>query len=107
MAEIRKSALFKRQLMHFVSDYRERAGAEIANKFIDGIEHGTRFIATNPQSCRVYTRIVGKEFRKWRVKGFPHSIYFRLENEVVILEAVYAHRMDTIKRLPSDLSSSG
>ena len=101
MYGIKKSALFKRQSAAFVSDYRERSGATIANTFVDGLEQGIKFIANNPEACVVYACVVGKKFRKWRVKGFPHSIYFRLENEVVVLEAIYAHRMDAIKRLPN------
>ena len=103
MVGIKKSVLFKRQSAAFVAEYRERSGVTIANGFVDGLEYGIRFIATNPQACVVYTRIAGKEFRKWRVKGFPHSIYFRTDKEFIILEAIYAHRMDTIKRLPNEI----
>jgi plasmid stabilization system protein ParE len=103
MYGIKKSVLFKRQSAAFVADYRERSGVTVVNRFIDGLEHGIRFIVKNPKSCVVYTRIAGTEFRKWRVKGFPHSIYFRIEQEHVILEAIYAHKMDAIKRLPNEI----
>jgi hypothetical protein len=32
--------------------------------------------------------------KQWRIKGFPHSIYFRITDEAITLETIYAHRME-------------
>jgi mRNA-degrading endonuclease RelE of RelBE toxin-antitoxin system len=49
-------------------------------------------------------RLEGKGFRKWRVGGFPVSVFFRIENEdVIVLEALYAHRMDIAARFTDDI----
>lgn len=103
MYKITRSALYKRQFLEFVQDYKTRAGKQIAHNFADGIEHSTSFIENNPQACSVYVKIRGKDFRKWQVKGFPHSIFFRIDNKIIILEGIYAHRMNTIKRLSSEI----
>lgn len=103
MHQIKRSALFKRHALHYVLDYRERAGRDIAEHFIDGLERSIAFICKHPAACRVYTRVGGHEFRRWQIKDFPHSIYFRFDDQVIILEAIYAHRMDTESRLPSDM----
>ena len=100
MPTIVRSALFKRQLHEMTASYEERAGSDIALKFVDQIDEGVRFIAAQPLACAVYTRLEGKEFRKWRLKSFPISIYFRLENaDTLFLEALYAHRMNIAARL--------
>ena len=38
MYTIFRSALFKRQLLHFVKNYKERAGIKVASNFIDNLE---------------------------------------------------------------------
>ena len=84
MKNIQKSALIKRQLINFVQDYNQRAGAELAEKFIDAVERSVDFIQQKPLACSIYTEsskhpILQKyEFRKWRIDGFPHSIFFRI-----------------------------
>jgi len=104
MYTIIKSALYKRQFLEFVRDYKTRAGKQVAHNFANGVEHSTNFIGNTPQACGVYIKIRGLEFRKWGVKGFPHSIFFRIEGDnTIILEAMYAHRMNTGKRLPSEI----
>jgi len=104
MNTIRRSALFKRQLLQITSGYRERAGSQIALKFVDEIEHSIAFIAGQPEACAIYTKLEGKEFRKWRVGGFPVSVFFRMEGEdVIVLEALYAHRMDIAGRFSDDI----
>lgn len=100
MQSIKRSALFKRQLLKITGDYRERAGSGTALKFLDEIENAVTFIAKQPQACAIYTRLEDKEFRKWRVGGFPVSIFFRMEDKnTVVLEALYAHRMNIAERL--------
>ena len=100
MPAIVRSVLFRRQLHEITASYQERAGSDIALKFVDQIDEGVRFIAAKPLACAVYTRLEGKEFRKWRLKSFPISICFRLENaDALVLEALYAHRMNIAARL--------
>ena len=106
MYQIKRSALFKRYALQYVLDYQERAGSHIAEKFIDGLEHSIAFIQKHPTACGVYHHIGGHDFRRWQIKGFPHSIYFRLDKQVVILEAIYAHKMNIDTRLPSDMDQS-
>lgn len=104
MVTIRRSALFKRQIIDIATSYRERAGAAIALKFVDQIEQSIAFISKKPGACAIYTRLEGKEFRKWRVDGFPVSVFFRIESDdLIILEALYAHRMDIAARLPKEI----
>ena len=110
MKSIQKSALFKKQLIDFVRDYNQRAGSEVAEKFIDAVERSVEFIQQKPMACAIYTEsskhlILQKyEFRKWRIDGFPHSIFFRILNEnTIMLEAVYAHRMNVPYRIQSDM----
>ena len=104
MPRIIRSALFKRQLLDITGGYRERAGSPIALKFVDQIEDSIAFIAAKPLACTVYSRLEGKEFRKWGVKDFPVSLFFRLEGEdTIVLEALYAHRMNIAGRFPKDI----
>jgi len=104
MSRIIRSAAFKRQLVEITSGYRTRAGSHIALKFVDQIDASIRFIATKPLACAVYTRLEDKEFRKWGLQDFPVSIFFRLEGEsTIVLEALYAHRMNIAARLPMDV----
>ena len=77
MPKIVRSALFKRQLLDITARYRERAGLPVALKSVDQIEGSIAFIAAKPLACAVYTRLQGKEFRKWSVKDFPVSVFFR------------------------------
>lgn len=104
MSRIIRSALFKRQLIEITSGYRSRAGSDIALKFVDQIDASIEFIATKPLACAIYTRLKSKEFRKWRLQDFPVSIFFRLEDESsIVLEALYAHRMNIVARLSKDI----
>ncbi len=48
MYTILRSALFKRQLLHFVKNYKERAGIKIASKFLDNLEKSINFIGETP-----------------------------------------------------------
>ncbi|MBD8894115.1 type II toxin-antitoxin system RelE/ParE family toxin [Roseibium litorale] len=103
MPRIIRSALFKRQLIDITSGYRTRAGSKIALKFVNQIEAAIGFIAAKPLACSVYTRLESKEFRKWGIQDFPVSLFFRLDGEdTIILEALYAHRMNIAARLPKD-----
>lgn len=108
MTRILRSALFKRQLLDMTSGYRERAGSELALRFVDQVEDGVAFIAKRPLACAAYTEVQGKLFRKWSLKGFPVSLFFRVEgDDTIILEALYAHRMDIAGRLPGDVDEDG
>lgn len=104
MPIIVRSALFRRQLLDITASYKERAGSDIALKFVDEIDNAVSFIAAKPLACAIHTRLDGKEFRKWRLESFPISIFFRLESvDTLVLETLYAHRMNIALRLPNDM----
>ncbi len=87
-------------------NYRDRAGAAVAHKFIGQVDDAVRFIVLHPLACAVYTELDGHEFRKWSLGGFPVSVFFRREEDAtIILEALYAHRMNIDVRLHDDLTS--
>ncbi len=111
MWQIKRSGLFVRQWKHFALDYKERAGADVAGRFIDAVEEALSFIQENPLACAPYhpgadyEDLSGYDFRKWSLKKFPHSIFFRIkENQTVFIEVIYAHKMDITGRLSKDIS---
>jgi plasmid stabilization system protein ParE len=104
MTRIIRSALFKRQLIEITVSYRDRAGSEIALKFVDRVEEAITFISQYPEACAIYGVVAGKEFRKWRLDGFPVSVFFRrMDHDTVILEALYSHRMNILSRFSNDI----
>ncbi len=104
MLRISRSALFKRQFMEITTDYRKRAGSAVALRFVDQAEVSIRFVATKPLACPVYTRLEDREFRKWGLQDFPVSLFFRLaDRDSLVLEALYAHRMNITGRLKRDI----
>ena len=54
-----------------------------------GTSQAIRFIANKPLACAIYQEaqkheeLKMYEFRKWALKRFPHSIFFRLTNETL------------------------
>lgn len=104
MYRVKRSALFKRQLVEMTVGYREAAGSSTALDFVDQVEKSIRFLAAKPRACAVYTTLKGREFRKWRVNGFPVSVYFHLHDDsTVVVEALYAHRMNIAARFTDDI----
>ncbi len=110
MWHVRKSKLFKRQLLGFAENYKEVADLKTANRFLDYVDDAIKFINKSPLACAVYFEsqefevLQEYEFRKWSVKVFPHSIFFRItDDKIILIEAIYAHRMNTIKRISSDI----
>ena len=98
--------------MDFAKGYKDNAGQEVAERFIDAVEEAIAFVQTQPLACRVYyeskthPQLQHYEFRKWSVKGFPHAVFFRLsESQEIFLEAIYAQRMHVMNRLSSDTQS--
>jgi hypothetical protein len=61
--------------------YKENAGQETAERFVDAVEEAINFVQAQPLTCRVYyevkthPRLQHYEFRKWSGKGFPHSLF--------------------------------
>ena len=104
MLRISRSALFKRQFLEITTGYRRRAGTAVALKFVDQAEMSIRFVATKPLAWPVYTRLEDREFRKWGLQDFPVSLFFRLaDSDSLVLEALYAHRMNITGRLKKDI----
>ncbi len=113
MWTIKKSRLFKSQLLLFSKDYKERANIDVANKFIDSVEDSIDFIKKTPLACSIYLDakehplLKQYEFRKWRVKGFQHYVFFRISNnQEIFLDAIYAYKMDTMIRFGFDFKHS-
>ena len=112
MWTIKRSALFKRQLLAYALDYKNRVNTETAERFIDAVGNAVTFVGKKPLACGRYMEahkhkeLTQYEFRKWHVEPFPHSIFFRLtDNNVILLEALYAHRMNTVMKLSLDLKN--
>jgi hypothetical protein len=107
---VQKSALFMRQWRNYARDYRDRAGVNIAERFIVAVEDALSFIRQSPYACSVYDTGEGDEdlrtyqFRKWNLHGFPHMVLFRLGGgDAIFIEVLYAQRMDIPSRLAADL----
>src|SRR5258708_36082449 len=101
MFTIQKSALFMQQWRNYAQDYQERAGMQIAERFIVAVEDALSFIRRSPHACSVYDTGEGHEdlgmyqFRKWNLHDFPHVVLFRLgDNATIFIEVLYAHKMD-------------
>jgi len=113
MWQVKKSTLFKRQFISFAKNYKKIADEETAVRFINEVENSINYICLYPLACKKYSdaqkhSILKKyEFRQLGLKIFPYSIFFRIKDDhILLLEAMYAHRMDTIKRL-SNAEKSG
>ena len=111
MYDIQKSALFLRQVRLFARAYAQdvNAGTVVALRFVDMVEDATKFIQQNPFYCAVYTdakhhpKLSNVEYRKWRVKGFPHSVFFKIDREIITIAGLYAQKMNIEVRFPSDM----
>ena len=109
MFRVKKSTLFMRQWRYYARDYKNRAGVDIAERFIVAVEEALRFIQQNPYACALYDAGEGYEdlltyqFRKWSLSGFPYVILFRLDdNATIFIEVLYAHKMDIPSLLTID-----
>ncbi len=109
---VQKSALFMRQWREYAQVYKDRAGLAVAEKFIAAVEEAAQVIGRNPHIGAPYDPGEGFEdlqnygFRKWSLRGFPHMVLFRLkDNTTLIIEALYAHKMDIASRLTSDIDT--
>lgn len=71
-------AAAKRDAERIVSDYVDQAGVDVALRFVDALEDAYRFIANNPGagSPRYGLMLDIPGLRSWRVRGFPHLIYY-------------------------------
>ena len=110
MFTIQKSALFMRQWQQFAQDYHDRAGANIAERFIVAVEDALSFIRRSPYACSIYDTGEGHEdlrmyqFRKWNLQDFPHMMLFRFgDSATIFIEVLYAHKMDIPSRLVADI----
>ncbi|MEO7022161.1 MAG: type II toxin-antitoxin system RelE/ParE family toxin [Ktedonobacteraceae bacterium] len=98
-----------RQWRNSSQDYKERAGADIAERFITAVEEAVQFIQQHPYACALYEPGEGYEdirayqFRKWRLRGFPYVLLFRMrENATIFIEMLYAQKMDIPSYLMKD-----
>jgi plasmid stabilization system protein ParE len=113
MFTMQKSALFMEQWRSYARGYRDRAGVNIAERFIVAVEEALNFIRQNPYACPPYD--TGEEFedlrtyqfRKWNLNIFPHVVLFRLgDNATIFIEVLYAHKMDIPSHLTKDMDNS-
>lgn len=112
MWTLKKSSLFIKQVDIFSHEYKSSSGVDVATRFVDAVEEAIEFVQNRPLACRVYqeskqhSKLQQYEFRKWWVKGFPYSIFFRVsDDKEILLEAIYAHKMDIAKRFSHDLKN--
>ncbi len=92
--------------------YHEQAGRGVAEEFITAVEKALQFIGQSPYACASYE--TGSEdldlqhyrFRKWNISGFPHKIIFRIEENTILVEVIYAHKMNVASRLTTDIQTS-
>ena len=89
-----------RQWQGYAQDYKTRAGLKVAEQFIVSVEETLNFIQKNPYACASYYIGDGYddlrkyEFRKWNLVGFPHLVLFRIEKHNILIEAIYAYKMN-------------
>lgn len=110
----KKSAFFMRQWRYYAQDYKNRAGMDVAQRFIAAVEEALHFIRQSPYACALYDPgegyedLLAHQFRKWNLHGFPHVILFRLDKDATIfIETLYAQKMNIPSYLatptPSDM----
>lgn len=105
---IQKSALFMQQWQSYAHYYRDQAGISVAGHFIDSVEEAVHFISQQPYACALYDIGEGYEdlkiykFRKLNLRGFPHKVLFRANNEMLFIEVLYTHKMNVPERLMQD-----
>lgn len=111
MYTLHKAELFKQQVMGFALDYKEKGGTELANRFMDAVEQALEFINHDPLACSTYHEtklhplLQRYGFRKWPLNRFPHNVYFRLSNDAITLELIYAQATDIANRMGNDIPS--
>lgn len=98
------------QWKEFAFDYRNKAGDEVAERFIVAVDNALLFIAERPKACPIYEvgreadDIRGYHFHKWQVRGFPHMVLFHMvDAETVLVDAIYAQRMDIVAHIVEDM----
>jgi plasmid stabilization system protein ParE len=110
MVTLLKSKLFMQQWADIALSYQHKAGEEVAERFIAAVEKALDFIKERPNACPIYE--VGQEaddlqrysFQKWQLRGFPYLVLFhRMNKETVLVDAIYAHRMDIPLHVKEDI----
>lgn len=99
MLTVKKSKSFHIRAAMFTRNYRKHANEEVALDFVAEISKAIRFIIENPYGCAIdvgaqeHEILKQYEIRKWKLHKFPHSIFFRIDKDVLTLETIHAHRM--------------
>ena len=71
--------------------YYERQSPKLGESFIDEVERGIQIILAGPETWR----FVKDDVRRYLIKRFPYGIYYTVEGEVVVIQAVkHLHRSD-------------
>jgi len=93
------------QLQDYAENYKERAGIQVARRFLVAAKEALQFISENPTACPKYdpgeenADLLKHQFRKRSLQDFPHLILFRIANETLFIEVIYAQKMDIESRL--------
>ena len=83
-------------LEYGVHYYRDRAGEEVALRFVGAIEDAFALLIEQPEAGRRYETAPTprlREVRAWSLGAFPYLIFYELvESVVLILGVVEAHQ---------------
>jgi hypothetical protein len=102
MWRIRKSKLFKKQLLEFAENYKERADLKTANRFLDSVDDAMKFVSKSPLACAVYFESQNSEtlkeyeFRKWSVKiwfcriNYKNAYFKRADVPASVTRRIYS-----------------
>ena len=108
MWQLKTSALFDRQVIEYAYHYKGSANIQTAEAFLDAVKDALEFIQQSPRRCPVFKphknikELQSLEYRKWSLKQFPFTCFFRLEKDLIKIEVLYHQRMDIAQRLLSD-----
>lgn len=70
--------------------YFRRIDAVLGLRFVQAVEISAQALAQFPEAMQV----LEAEIRRWPVKGFPHGVLYRIEDERIVILAVFHPRRD-------------
>lgn len=85
----------KEDIFEIVAYFMERSDS-VSDRFLQSLDHTTRFLADNPEVGEVFYLLSQKysNIRTWRVSNFPKHVVFyqRNETEIVVLRIIHSSR---------------
>jgi toxin ParE1/3/4 len=100
---VRQADIFWTEMLNQVDWYREKAGSEVAEGYINAIEATLQTLAKNPELGRPrfsrWQELAG--IRSWRVKRpyHRHLIFYRFDEETLMAERIIHGARDLPRRL--------